>query len=551
MDEISNIRAQVDVLEGRVEAVEAAERGTDDAKFNQEAGVGINQDPKGRKIWECEWSKQNNCLMMFCPKGAVTVGTKMLDVDSTAAQREGDELKITTEGIWYLHVYNDRAMLDQEKPEEEESEKPEGQAEEEPNESGEEDGERAILECEIVEISKSKDYIEKQFVVGSVVLVEREAREEEGGSGGGGGKYEADERSVSLAASGDTAKNNRFKIFGFGTDGHRIDATYLEIGEEASEEEFIVRAKDADGEEFVGYRKIRVGSTSGRTPFEYQKIPVRDAEGDEVVGFIRKIVFNKFYFDGRFVDELDDYNIAGNPRTVWLECSRESEEISDPETGEEGSKESWRFAIVENQPKEDEHTVSVRLYDFKDNGDVEVDYRTTFLALNPKEKKEEKDEWANPKATIAYGGDEDEAPSVSLTINEEVAPGTSEDGGVAEEQKPTGKKQINLDIKLEKPVLTLNDLRDAVEIEGGSKISVTVEDQKIKISYDEKKPEEGEKEEEEKENPCDHDDSGSAGGVKSDDETHSGGGGAVGGGGDGGVPAGGEPHVGDDDCNCE
>ena len=372
------------------------------------------------------------------------------------------------------------------------------------------------------------------------------------GSDGGFGKYEGDEHSVSLAASGDTAKNNRFKIFGFGTDGHRIDATSLEIGEDASEEEFIVRSKDADGKEFVGYRKIKVGSASGRTPFEYQKIPNRNEDFEVIDGFSRKIVFNKFYFDGRFIQELGDYTIVGNPSTVWLQCSKVNEEASDSDTGEEGQKESWRFEIVEDQPKEDEFTVSVRLYDFNANGDVEVDYRTTFLTLNPKVKKEEKDEWANPKSTIAYGGEEDEAPSVSLTVEDELSEGTSEDGGVAEEQKPTGKKQLKLDIKLEKPVLTLNDLNDAIEIEGGDNISVTVEGQKIKISYDEKKPEEGEKEEEDRKNPCDHDSSGNVGGVNPDDEPDpSGGVTSVVGVGYGGVPAGGEPHVGGDDCNCE
>ena len=107
-------------------------------------------------------------------------------------------------------------------------------------------------------------------------------------------------------------------------------------------------------------------------------------------------------------------------------------------------------------------------------------------------------------------------------------------------------------IKLEKPVLTLNDLNDAIEIEGGDNISVTVEGQKIKISYDEKKPEEGEKEEEDRKNPCDHDSSGNVGGVNPDDEPDpSGGVTSVVGVGDGGVPAGGEPHVGGDDCNCE
>lgn len=238
MDEISNIRAQVDVLEGRVEAVEAAERGTDDAQFGQEAGAGINQDPKGRKIWECEWSKENNCLMMFCPKGAVTVGTKKLDVDSTAAQREGDELKITTEGIWYLHVYNDRAVLDQEKPGKEESEKPEEQAEEKPNEGGKEDRETSILECEIVEISKSKDYIEKQFVVDSVVLVEREAEADEKSVDRNGG--EDGENKLQIAHFNDTERDS-----GKGLEKRlKVDTKTGEVTAEDSEGLMLVGRKD-------------------------------------------------------------------------------------------------------------------------------------------------------------------------------------------------------------------------------------------------------------------------------------------------------------------
>ena len=46
--------------------------------------------------------------------------------------------------------------------------------------------------------------------------------------------------------------------------------------------------------------------------------------------------------------------------------------------------------------------------------------------------------------------------------------------------------------------------------------------------------------------PCDH--PGGGGGVSPDDD---GGGGAGGGGGGGGVPADGDTHTGDDNCNCE
>lgn len=232
-------------------------------------------------------------------------------------------------------------------------------------------------------------------------------------------------------------------------------------------------------------------------------------EGD---GEERKVKSRKVRFDGKESDDAEDGGFGSDD-------------------------ESKRFDFV------------VCSFGKEENDGLQYDVVTSaiFLALNPKANK-----WAEPKATIAYGGDEDEAPSVSLTVEDELSGGTSEDGGVAEDQELTGKKQLNLDIKLEKPVLTLNGLRGAVEIEGGNKISVTVEDQKIKISYDEKKPEEGEEGEEgENKDPCDHDSSGDAGGVKFDDETHSGGGEAVGGGGEGGVPADGEPHVGDDDCNCK
>ena len=110
-------------------------------------------------------------------------------------------------------------------------------------------------------------------------------------------------------------------------------------------------------------------------------------------------------------------------------------------------------------------------------------------------------------------------------------PGGDDPGGdTGDEETPSG-------------VTSVNGADGEVNIIGGSSISVSTSGKSITISY----PEGKEPDEDPNANKCAHDDIGGAGG----------GVGGASGAGDrpddfvGGVPAGGDGHPGDDDCNCD
>lgn len=99
-------------------------------------------------------------------------------------------------------------------------------------------------------------------------------------------------------------------------------------------------------------------------------------------------------------------------------------------------------------------------------------------------------------------------------------------GDTGDEETPSG-------------VTSVNGADGAINIIGGANISVSTSGKTITVSYQEGK----EPDEDPNADPCDHDEGGGAGGG-----VLAGGGG---GGGGGGVPAGGDGHPGDDDCNCD
>lgn len=102
-------------------------------------------------------------------------------------------------------------------------------------------------------------------------------------------------------------------------------------------------------------------------------------------------------------------------------------------------------------------------------------------------------------------------------------------------------------------VTSLNSETGDMAVIGGKGIEVTTDGKTIKITANAEKSEEDEDPNAEPENPCDHDESGRHGGVSPDGGSGQGGsGGGVGSesDGNGGVAGGGEPHTGDDDCNC-
>lgn len=100
-------------------------------------------------------------------------------------------------------------------------------------------------------------------------------------------------------------------------------------------------------------------------------------------------------------------------------------------------------------------------------------------------------------------------------------------------------------------VKSLNELKGDIEITGGDEIEVTTEGQRIIIGYKKGKPADDPSDDpSEDRDPCDHDPAGSVGGVKPDDVAGPGADGNINPSA-GGVPAGGENHIGDNDCNCE
>lgn len=103
-------------------------------------------------------------------------------------------------------------------------------------------------------------------------------------------------------------------------------------------------------------------------------------------------------------------------------------------------------------------------------------------------------------------------------------------GDTGDEETPSG-------------VTSVNGADGAINIIGGSNISVSTSGKTITVSYEKDKEPDGESK-----SPCDHDEGGGEGGGV----LAGSGGGDYGGVGEaGGVPAGGDSHPGDDDCNCD
>ena len=152
-------RAAIDILTAKVQALEArlAELSSSDAgkvaAFGGEAAIKPTVDPKGRKIWESEWVMDHGALMCYVPDNALIIDGQNVAVESD--DKEGSEVTLSG-GSWYLHVFKS-------------DETGEYSADFDDEPTGSREGDTAKYNIHICDINE-KGYIEKQYVVGSIVI---------------------------------------------------------------------------------------------------------------------------------------------------------------------------------------------------------------------------------------------------------------------------------------------------------------------------------------------------------------------------------------------
>lgn len=219
--------------------------------------------------------------------------------------------------------------------------------------------------------------------------------------------YFADERSVTQCGNESTDptqffKTNYFHIYGFGkftANGYTApigtyhEASVLEIDPEstdASSVAFLVRegnSKEPDSN-FLGYRKIKFGTGSRLSPFQYveERRPAEEGEfgADEGASVLvsAKLVQCLFYWEGQ-LKQLPDFDVSGilGGGTVYLTGKQEKPSASSP-----NPEWTWALATAEAQAPDGGKVLNFRLYEFAGQK-VKVDYRTTFLSLEDTTQK--------------------------------------------------------------------------------------------------------------------------------------------------------------------
>ena len=219
--------------------------------------------------------------------------------------------------------------------------------------------------------------------------------------------YFADERSVTRCGNESTDptqifKTNYFHIYGFGKFtangyaepiGTYREASVLEIDPEstdASSVAFLVRegnSKEPDSN-FLGYRKIKFGTGSRLSPFQYveERRPAEEGEfgADEGASVLvsAKLVQCAFYWEGQ-LKRLQDFDVLGilGGGTVYLTGKQEKPSALSP-----NPEWTWAIATAEAQAPDGGKVLNFRLYEFAGQK-VKVDYRTTFLSLEDTTQK--------------------------------------------------------------------------------------------------------------------------------------------------------------------
>ena len=179
-----------------------------------------------------------------------------------------------------------------------------------------------------------------QFVTSVIVIA---------GTGEGGGEYGCDESSISRIAhssqGGEADENgNNFFIKGFGKwtvgDGDAEVGSYhppstADIDLDGSETTFAVICRDGNVSTANGntlaYRKLRLKSNAGSSPFVYEKSTTVDSETHQPVT-LHKLVNCCFYWNGEMVS-LADYDVSGllGGGTVYLRGTQAAPSSSDPD----------------------------------------------------------------------------------------------------------------------------------------------------------------------------------------------------------------------------
>ena len=230
----------------------------------------------------------------------------------------------------------------------------------------------------------------RQFVTSAITV---------GGSGGDGGEYGCDESSISRIAqtsqSGEAEENgNDFYIKGFGKwtvgDGGAEVGSYhapttSDIEVDGSETTFAVICRDGNSSSANGntlaYRKLRIKSVGGSSPFAYKKSTTTDPDTHQPVT-LHKLVNCCFYWNGE-LQTLADFDVSGllGGGTVYLRGTQSAPSSSDPDPDW-----TWTLGTAVQQAPANGKALNYKLYDFAQSK-VAVDYRTTFLALEDHTQK--------------------------------------------------------------------------------------------------------------------------------------------------------------------
>lgn len=269
----------------------------------------------------------------------------------------------------------------------------------------------------------------KQFVSSTILL----------GSGGEGGgeRYFADERSVTRCGQESTDPTqifdtNYFHIYGFGkftAPGYAApigtfqQATDLEIDPDSGESTsvaFLVRSGNSSSPDsnYIGYRKVKIGSSGRSSPFNYEKSTSTDPSTHQPVT-THKLVNCKFYWNGE-LQTLADFDVSGiiGGGSVYLTGKQTAPSSSDPDPDW-----TWQLATSEAQAPSNGKVLNFKLYDFA-NSKPSLDYRTTFLSL------------------------EDTTPKARIVV-----------------QKPNGQGSITLDATGDKPKLVISDGTHSINLD--------------------------------------------------------------------------------------
>lgn len=376
-DQIGYLQARVATLEAKLASL--ASQGDDQIV---EGGLHASPQPtvdlKGRKIWEAEWRGDYGVLLAYVPDNALVIDGKNIEI--YADDKDGDEVTVT-EGSWYLHIYKNEGG--------------EGYtADFDDSATGSRDGETAKCNIRIFDIHED-GYVEKQYVVGSIVLGGGE------GGGSGGDKYYGDDRSVTLQGQSTTDptqmfSTNYFHLYGFGrftADGYANPigtyqpATDLELdtnSDESTNVAFICRTGNSSSPDtnFIQYRKLKFKNGGASSPFNYEKTKVVNPDTHEEVT-LHKIVNCKFYWQGE-IQELQDFDVSGiaiSGGSVFLVGKQPAPSTSNPDPDW-----TWELATTAGQAPSGGKVLNFQLWEFAD-GKPSVDFRTTFLSLEDTTQK--------------------------------------------------------------------------------------------------------------------------------------------------------------------